>query len=68
LNYLNRDLSKVIAIDTLPEHLALNSENALIIPKWNGDKEGRAGLVNLIPLLECELRLLIVVLSANHTL
>lgn len=53
LSYLNRDLSKVVAIDTLPEHLKLQPENAVIIPKWKGEKDLRAGLVNLIPFLEC---------------
>lgn len=40
-------------IDTNPEHLHLQPENGIIIPKWKGDKENRAGLVNLIPFLEC---------------
>jgi len=46
-------LSKVVAIDTNPDHLSLNPENAVIVPKWKGDKGTRAGLVNLIPFLEC---------------
>ncbi|KAF8314928.1 HAD-like protein [Clavulina sp. PMI_390] len=52
LSYLNRDLSKVIAVDTMAERLSLQPNNAVILPKWKGEKETRAGLVNLIPFLE----------------
>jgi TFIIF-interacting CTD phosphatase-like protein len=52
LSYLNRDLSKVIMIDTNPEHAALQPENAVIIKPWEG-KGGERGLVDLIPFLEC---------------
>jgi len=52
LSYLNRDLSKVVAIDTDPDHLYLHPENAIILPKWTGDKEAMGGLVRLIPFLE----------------
>ncbi|KAF8161565.1 HAD-like domain-containing protein [Crassisporium funariophilum] len=51
LSYLNRDLSKVIALDTLPEHYATHPENAVILPKWNGDPHDK-GLVAMIPFLE----------------
>jgi len=54
LNYLNRDHSKVIAIDTDPKHYALHPENAIIVPKWDGDPKDK-GLIALIPFLECEL-------------
>lgn len=40
-------------IDTNPEHLSLQPENGIILPKWKGEKEKRADLVNLIPFLEC---------------
>lgn len=53
LTYLNRDLSKVIMLDTNPEHAALQPENAIIIPPWEG-KGGEQGLVELIPFLECK--------------
>ena len=53
LEYLNRDLSKVILLDTNPEHAALQPDNAIIIPPWEG-KGGESGLVELIPFLECE--------------
>lgn len=51
LSYLNRDLSKVILIDTDPSHAMLQPENAIILPKWKGDPNDRE-LVSLIPFLE----------------
>ncbi|CBX91275.1 hypothetical protein IAQ61_010633 [Plenodomus lingam] len=51
LSYLNRDLSKVIMIDTDPSHVKLQPENAIILPKWKGEP-GDKGLVALIPFLE----------------
>ncbi|CAE6483569.1 hypothetical protein ACGC1H_005278 [Rhizoctonia solani] len=54
LNYLNRDLSKVIAIDTDPLKYSANPDNAIIIPKWRADGSSGepSGLVGLIPFLE----------------
>ncbi|KAH7334979.1 HAD-like protein [Rhizoctonia solani] len=54
LNYLNRDLSKVIAIDTDPLKYSENPDNAVIIPKWRADGSSGepSGLVGLIPFLE----------------
>ncbi|CCM03006.1 uncharacterized protein FIBRA_05121 [Fibroporia radiculosa] len=51
LTYLNRDLSKVIVLDTHPEHVAPQPENAIILPKWTGDPRDK-GLVAMIPFLE----------------
>ena len=51
LSFLNRDLSKVILLDTEPSHAELQPENAIIIPKWKGDPKDN-GLVALIPFLE----------------
>ncbi|ORY26471.1 HAD-like domain-containing protein [Naematelia encephala] len=51
LTYLNRDLSKVILLDTNPEHAALQPDNAIIIKPWTG-QGGDKGLVDLIPFLE----------------
>ncbi|KIK60987.1 hypothetical protein GYMLUDRAFT_200285, partial [Collybiopsis luxurians FD-317 M1] len=51
LSYLNRDLSKVILLDTNPAHVATHPENAVIIPKWKGDPKDN-GLVAVIPFLE----------------
>ncbi|KAL1958402.1 hypothetical protein VTO42DRAFT_4503 [Malbranchea cinnamomea] len=51
LSYLNRDLSKVILIDTHKPHAKRQPENAIILPKWKGDKDDKT-LVALIPFLE----------------
>ncbi|KIM71865.1 hypothetical protein PILCRDRAFT_748373 [Piloderma croceum F 1598] len=51
LSYLNRDLSKVVIVDTHPEHIGLHPDNAVIPPKWDGNP-GDKGLVALIPFLE----------------
>ncbi|KAI0785773.1 HAD-like domain-containing protein [Abortiporus biennis] len=51
LSYLNRDLSKVILLDTHPEHASAQPENAVIMPKWEGAPRDR-GLVAMIPFLE----------------
>lgn len=51
LSYLNRDLSKVILLDTNPAHAKLQPENAIILPKWTGDPKDKE-LVSYIPFLE----------------
>ncbi|KAL4937515.1 mitochondrial import inner membrane translocase subunit tim50 [Aspergillus oleicola] len=51
LSYLNRDLSKVILIDTKDEHARLQPENAVILDKWDGNPKDKT-LVALIPFLE----------------
>jgi import inner membrane translocase subunit TIM50 len=51
LSYLNRDLSKVIILDTNSTHVRRQPENAIILPKWTGDKSD-TGLVAMIPFLE----------------
>ncbi|PYH66448.1 protein translocase subunit TIM50 [Aspergillus vadensis CBS 113365] len=51
LSYLNRDLSKVILIDTKEEHARLQPENAVILEKWLGDSKDKT-LVGMIPFLE----------------
>ncbi|KAI6159222.1 HAD-like domain-containing protein [Pisolithus thermaeus] len=51
LSYLNRDLSKVIVLDTHPDHVSTHPENAIILPPWTGSP-GDKGLVALIPFLE----------------
>ncbi|KAK3309321.1 HAD-like domain-containing protein [Chaetomium strumarium] len=51
LSYLNRDLSKVIIIDTEPKHVRFQPENAIILPKWKGDTRDKE-LVSLVPFLE----------------
>ncbi|KAL2127771.1 hypothetical protein VTI74DRAFT_10187 [Chaetomium olivicolor] len=51
LSYLNRDLSKVVIIDTDPKHVRAQPENAIILPKWTGDPKDKE-LVSLVPFLE----------------
>ncbi|KAI1479083.1 NIF-domain-containing protein [Daldinia eschscholtzii] len=51
LSYLNRDLSKVIIIDTKAEHVRNQPENAIILKKWTGDPKDKE-LVALVPFLE----------------
>ncbi|KAF2216747.1 hypothetical protein CERZMDRAFT_119637 [Cercospora zeae-maydis SCOH1-5] len=54
LSYLNRDLRKTIIVDTHAPHVKNQPENAIIIPKWNGDPKDAhtKDLVALIPFLE----------------
>jgi import inner membrane translocase subunit TIM50 len=52
ISYLNRDLSKVIALDTNPEHYSAQPENSLTVPPWKGNPNDK-GLIGLIPFLEC---------------
>ncbi|GAO13622.1 hypothetical protein UVI_02017310 [Ustilaginoidea virens] len=51
LSYLNRDLSKVIIIDTKAQHVRKQPENAIILDPWKGDIKDNE-LVGLIPFLE----------------
>lgn len=54
LSYLNRPLDKTIIIDTKAAHVKNQPENAIVLPKWEGDpKDPHAkDLVALIPFLE----------------
>lgn len=52
LEYLNRDLSKVVMLDTNSDHSALQPDNAIVIQPWDGSR-GDKGLVEMIPFLEC---------------
>lgn len=51
LAYLNRDLSKVIMIDTVAHHAKNQPENAIVLQKWTGNPQDKE-LVSLIPFLE----------------
>ncbi|MBW0481754.1 hypothetical protein O181_021469 [Austropuccinia psidii MF-1] len=51
LDYLGRDLRKVVFVETDPSLVQLHPTNGFIVPKWNGEP-GDHGLVDLIPLLE----------------
>ena len=47
ISYLNRDPSKVIMLDTNPESVSLQPENAILLPPWKGQKDDTdlAGMV-----------------------
>ncbi|KIW46224.1 uncharacterized protein PV06_01907 [Exophiala oligosperma] len=51
LSYLNRDLKKVLIMDTDPNHVKNQPENAIILPKWKGDPNDQT-LIQFIPFLE----------------
>ncbi|KAA1066959.1 mitochondrial inner membrane protein required for protein import [Puccinia graminis f. sp. tritici] len=51
LDYLGRDLRKVVYVETDPRLVQLHPTNGFLIPKWNGDPNDTS-LVDLIPLLE----------------
>jgi len=51
LSYLNRDLSKVIVLDTDATAFELQPENGIVVKKWEGDPKDTE-LVGLIPFLE----------------
>ncbi|KAF2093698.1 NIF-domain-containing protein, partial [Rhizodiscina lignyota] len=51
LSYLNRDLSKVIILDTNAKHVSAQPENAIVLPPWKGDPKDR-DLVSYVPFLE----------------
>jgi import inner membrane translocase subunit TIM50 len=51
LNYLNRDLGKVVMLETNPDAWSANPDNTIKLPPWKGDKNDRE-LVALIPFLE----------------
>lgn len=48
---MNRDLSKVIIIDSNASHVRAQPENAIVLPKWEGNPKD-TDLVGLIPFLE----------------
>lgn len=56
LNWLNRDLSKVIVIDWNRESVKLQPENAFIISRWKGDDDDQA-LIDLASFLRGEFSL-----------
>lgn len=39
-------------LDTDPDHVSKNTENAIVLPKWRGDPKDK-GLIAMIPFLEC---------------
>lgn len=51
IRHLNRDPRKVIILDTNPDHVSLQPENAIVMEPWRGNKDDRE-LIGLIPFLE----------------
>ncbi|KAI8986604.1 HAD-like domain-containing protein [Pilobolus umbonatus] len=51
LSHLNRDLSKVIIMDSNPEAFSLQPENGIALKPWKGDPKD-TGLLEYIPFLE----------------
>jgi import inner membrane translocase subunit TIM50 len=51
LSHLNRDLSKVIIMDSNPESFSLQQENGIALKPWKGQL-GDKGLLEYIPFLE----------------
>lgn len=51
LTYLNRPLKDIVYIDFSDEYVKFHPENAIIVPKFEGDTEDRA-LIDLLPFLE----------------
>lgn len=51
LSALNRDLSKVIILDTDPEAVQLQPENAILVKKWDGKADDRE-LIGMLDFLE----------------
>ncbi|ODQ66258.1 NIF-domain-containing protein [Nadsonia fulvescens var. elongata DSM 6958] len=51
LSLMNRDLGKIVMLDTDPAAYSLQPENAIPMPKWDG-KAGDTGLIDLVPFLE----------------
>ncbi len=56
---MNRDLSKVIFIDWDPKAFQLQPENALRLPKWEGNNEDTS-LVDLAGLLRGTKRIAVI--------
>lgn len=53
LSYLNRPLKEVIYIDYSTDDVEYHKENAIILPKFDGDTMDRH-LIDVIPLLNCK--------------
>ncbi|CAO1615137.1 unnamed protein product [Parajaminaea phylloscopi] len=51
LSRLNRDLSKVLVLDTKAESFSQYPENGIVVNKWDGNKQDRE-LAELLPFLE----------------
>lgn len=50
MSLLNRDMSKIVAIDISPDAVSMNPRNAIILNPWDGSPDD--SLVQMIPFLE----------------
>ena len=51
LSYMNRNVKEIIYVDFSDEKVAFHHENALILPRWEGDPDDRE-LYDILPFLE----------------
>ena len=51
LSYMNRDIKEMIYVDFGDEKVQFHKENALILKRWEGDKNDRE-LYDILPFLE----------------
>jgi len=51
LSYLNRPLKDIIYVDFSDDAVKFHSENAIILPKFEGEETDR-NLIDLVPFLE----------------
>ena len=55
LDWLNRDLSKVVVVDWDSKSIKLHPNNAFIIPRWRGNDDDQ-GLLELASFLQSKRR------------
>lgn len=51
LSYMNRDVKKIVVIESDEEWVAFHKDNVIVLPEFNGDPDDWA-LIDLIPFLE----------------
>jgi len=59
LSYLNRDIKDIIYLDFDDSKVQFHPDNALILPKWEGDRNDRE-LYDIMPFLESKRTILTV--------
>lgn len=57
LSYMNRDLRDIIYIDFDDEKVQFHKDNAVVLPRWEGDPNDRE-LYDIMPFLESNTLLL----------
>ncbi len=51
LSYMNRNLKEIIYVDFSDEKVMFHKDNAILLPRWEGDSQDRE-LYDLLPFLE----------------